>query len=188
MLSIPDIGGDTTADTTYVWDEKAQGWSTWSMTFSGAVRYSVDNGVTIIPPDTMYFTKQGQRKLFRYKASDRDNGTDILSEWRSPVLLLDNQDKAISAIGVWSKGLETSGNDTLVMRINNEFLVQQSSITSVYDGSDYTPRYRRLSVGTQLLRGVQIRFTTRSYTSFGGSTPIFDGIDIYYHRQGGIGE
>jgi hypothetical protein len=178
-------------DTTYVWDEKAQGWSTWSMKFSGATLYGVDANINFVRPDTMYFVQPNSRTLYRYKTSNKDNGVNFTAKWRSAPLLLDNQNKTISALGVWSKeghdGYDITKFEVLD-ELANTVVASATDTNFGVSPAAWAPRYNRLSLGTNLIRGLQIDFTS---TNMGTNTEpplVIDGIDIYYHRQGGIGE
>lgn len=170
-------------DTTYVWDERAQAWGTWSMKFSGATLYGVDANINFVRPDTLYFVQPNSRTLFRYGSSKYDNGTNFNMEWRSAPLLLDNRNKVVNALGVWHKSVDTS--DVLDFRILNESATQIASFAD----TNLTARYVRLSMPQNLGLGFQIRLLNTEFVVGTGLTrTVIDGIDLYYKDNGKVGE
>ena len=74
-------------DTTYVYDETANSWSTWSLTFAAATEYSVETETGFLPGDTMYFIRSGDNNLYRYGTAEKDNGAEFATVWMSAPLL-----------------------------------------------------------------------------------------------------
>lgn len=170
-------------DTTYVWDERAQAWGTWSMKFSGATLYGVDANINFVRPDTLYFVQPNSRTLFRYGSSKYDKGANFNMEWRSAPLLLDNRNKVVNALGIWHKSVDTS--DVLDFRILNE----SSTQVAAFADTNLTARYVRLSMPQNLGLGFQIRLLNTDFVVGTGLTrTVIDGIDLYYKDNGKVGE
>ncbi|GAG03134.1 unnamed protein product, partial [marine sediment metagenome] len=70
-------------DTTYVYDERADAWSTWGFTFSSATLYGTEDEVRFLPGDSMYFIKSGSSGLYRFAGSDSDMTVPVEMVWRS---------------------------------------------------------------------------------------------------------
>ncbi|GAG14466.1 unnamed protein product, partial [marine sediment metagenome] len=64
-------------DTTYVYDERADAWTTWDFTFQDATYYGVEDVLGFYPGDTMYFIKPGDSLLYRYGSSELDGNDTI---------------------------------------------------------------------------------------------------------------
>lgn len=170
-------------DTTYVWDERAQAWGTWSLKFNGATLYGVDANINFVRPDTLYFVQPNSRTLYRYGSSKYDNGTNFNMEWRSAPLMLDNRNKVVNALGVWHKSVDTS--DILDFRILNE----SSTQVAAFADTNLTARYVRLSMPQNLGLGFQIRLLNTEFVVGSGLTrTVIDGIDLYYKDNGKVGE
>lgn len=101
-------------DTTYVYDERAQAWSTWDFSFLDATHYGVETNVGFFPGDTMYFIKPGQAGLYRFSDAEIDSSiNDIDVEYRSaPFLVGSQQDgseiKNVNSIGLWTRSYATT--------------------------------------------------------------------------------
>jgi len=162
-------------DTTYVYDERADGWTTWSMTFAGADLYAVEAGAQFVPGDSLYFIKPGDSTVFRYGGSTTDNGEPISMWWKSAPLFVDRNREHIRALGVWTSfGVAT--DSVMVYRYDeaeNPALLITDCITGAtsrytvksMEGGDYL--YQRLGIGAK-----------RS---------IINGLDIYYMSTGPTG-
>jgi hypothetical protein len=167
MLSYPDL------DTTYVYDERADAWTTWSnMTFSSATLYGVESGFGFFPGDTMYFVKSGDSTIYRYGSSEYDNNAIITAVWRSGPLLAGPQYKRITGIGMWRQSSDAS--DSLVWVLFNESDVQ----LPVTRFTDLTKRYSITSLdgGEHLYHTFLLGAGPRDSLP----TTVIDGLDIYY--------
>ena len=170
-------------DTSYVWDEKAQGWSTWSLDFDGWTYYGTETSTEFIPGDTLYFFRGNS--LYRYGASEYDDSTKIAIDWISgPILGGDlSVDKTLTGLGL---GTFSSGNDTLAILGYN----QEDSLCSQSLFSDLTKRYiikgirqRQSTVGAYT-PNVGLYFYLRLMTSTGttfGNTYV-DAVDVFFRR------
>lgn len=170
-------------DTTYVWDERAQAWGTWSLKFNGATLYGVDANINFVRPDTLYFVQPNSRTLFRYGSSTYDKGASFPMEWRSSPLVLDNRNKVVNALGIWHKSTDTA--DVLDFRILNESGTQ----ISAFSDTGLLARYVRLSMPQNLGLGFQIRLLNTEFSPGSGlARTVIDGIDLYYSDNGKVGE
>ncbi len=172
LLSYPAL------DTTYVYDERAQSWTTWDLSFSSATLYGVESSFGFFPGDTMYFISGGglsfnNNVLYRYGSSEYDDGEVILMFWESGPLMVTPQYKLVTGIGMWRQSSDDS--DALNCVIRNES--RTTLLAAKFDS--LTDRYSTVSTHS----GYNLYYTFQiSSVGFEDSLPttIVDGIDIYY--------
>ena len=124
-------------DTTYVYDERLDAWSTWSLKFASSTLYGSEDELQYIPGDTMYFTQQGDSTIYRYGTSELDNGSGMQVAWVSAPFGVDNRLEKISDIATWWTNKDSV---SVVFGLFNE---SDSAIGSViFNGSG---RYSRKS-------------------------------------------
>lgn len=104
-------------DTTYVYDERLDAWSTWSLKFAGSTLYGSEDELQYIPGDTMYFIQQGDSTIYRYGTSELDNGSGVQVLWSSAPFGVDNRLEKVSDIAVWWTNVD---GISVVMGIYNE--------------------------------------------------------------------
>lgn len=97
-------------DTTYVYDERAETWSTWGFEFSSATLYGTEDEVRFLPGDSMYFIKSGSSGLYRFAGSDSDMTTPIEMVWKSGPFLAGPEEKRIYRIGRWISSTDAAGS------------------------------------------------------------------------------
>jgi hypothetical protein len=185
-------------DTTYVFDEKAQAWSTWSMTFGDATLYGTEDDLNFIPGDSMYFIKAGESKLYRYGATERDNNVAIPMVWKSVPLLIDDPFyKEITSVGLAYTGTGQQGSgpytssaiDTVLIALYDEFYggvadigvhtnytsyILFDSLYSMYEEASVRPHAPK--------RAYQLQLTTDVPT--GSSHTVINAIDIWWNSLG----
>ena len=165
-------------DTTYVYDERANAWSTWSMTFAAAVEYGVEDLVQHYPGDTMYFIRSGESNLYRYGTSAYDNGTNVVAQWKSVPLLLDPPGlKQVTMVGLTAySSWET---DLVYMDVYNEI---DTTVGEQYVFSNVPSRYALTSVGPSSNLFYQLRLTT--HPSWASNELRIDALDVYWRFDG----
>jgi hypothetical protein len=175
MLSIPSV------DTTYVYDEKANAWSTWGFTFSDAVHYGASNEVGFIAGDTMYFVKPGDSTLYRFGSSNKDNGSGILLDWLSVPLMLDKYNYQVTGTALWYDN--ESAGDSIIMFYMPEGR-RYGGVSELYYYTNMTsyPRYMHKS-RTARPEALYYQFNLLT-NSTSTSRLLIDGIDIYGKRLG----
>lgn len=94
-------------DTNYVWDIRAQGWTTSSVVFDGWTLFDIDSGSTFYPGRTFYFYQGGGTNLFKFGLSELDNGSGLDVFIESGPLFQDINYNQIFGIGLWSKNIST---------------------------------------------------------------------------------
>lgn len=113
-------------DTTYVYDERAETWSTWGFEFSSATLYSTEDEVRFLPGDSMYFIKPGSSGLYRFGGSDTDKGSLIPFVWQSVPWAITPEIKRVTTCDLWVDSDDS--NSTLDVVIYNEADQQVASI------------------------------------------------------------
>lgn len=107
----------TIGDTTYVYDERADGWTTWSLTLGTAGMYGVESQLAFVPGDTMYFVRPGDSTLQRYGASEADDSTEFTMFYQSAPFGVDQYFEQLNNVGFWyNSGL----TDTLMLYQKDE--------------------------------------------------------------------
>jgi len=169
-------------DTTYVYDERADGWVTWGLAFGSATLYGTETSVGFIPGDTMYFVKPGDSTLLRYGTSEYDNykhgadSNDIPFYWYTPPLLIDESLKNIVGLGLWVNSSDTG--EPAYFTVYDEEGVSCGTVT--FD--DLTDRYKIKSASTNIGQYFRL-FCITGVLNTNLNTTIIDGIDVYYIRQ-----
>ena len=193
LLSVPFTG----TDTTYIYDDKAGTWGTWTnFPIGGATLYRAASQVDFTPADTMYFYKPNKPTLWRYKSSETDNGTQITWTWQSGPILFTPEWKTITAFGLWRKGVLDSTlneytynqNDSLLdnRRMGATVVINKTTPPAIDDPGDTNTvdtiraeRYEQFAVPNNVFGLMfSIRLTYRSVTA----TPV-DGFEVYYRRH-----
>jgi len=170
-------------DTTYVWDEKAQGWSTWSLPIADYTYYGTESATEFIPGDTLYFIKPGDSTIYRYGTSESDNGVTITLLWRSgPVLsgCIDRY-KQITTVGLAVNSSDASSSLYVLGYRHDDssaFLTTFSDLTARYTLNGLPLKYGGSQYATNegLYYNIALGATA---TATLGDTEI-DGIDIWY--------
>ena len=159
-------------DTTYVYDERAETWSTWGFEFASATLYSTEDEVRFLPGDSMYFIKSGSPSLYRFAGSDSDMTTPIEMAWKSGPFLAGPEEKRIYRVGRWINSTDAAGS--VGLNVLDEEGDSLGSITF----SSLTSRYleKGFSLGPGNLFQVEI-------TSSSPGTAI-EKLDIYYKVLG----
>lgn len=164
----------TIGDTTYVYDERADAWSTWSLTIGGATHYGVESSKDFIPGDTMYFFAPGGAVVHRFGTSEQDNGASVAVRWWSAPILISEQRKVLTAIGVW-RGQGTT--DTLSIAV----LDQDDGILTTALKITGTDRHsKRVLLSGLDFNYIRLALTVSSRTA--AVNPVIDGFDIYTKR------
>jgi len=170
-------------DTTYVYDERVDGWVTWDLTFGGTALYGTETDVNFIPGDTLYFFKPGDSTLCRYGTSEYDNyqagvdSTNIPFYWYTGPLLASDQHVMIDKIGLWTKS-----EDAI-----NAYYVQIFDQNDTSRGTEHfaplTSRYSTQSFPVN--QGNYFRIQSGSNIIVGNmNSTIIDGMDIYWTTVG----
>ncbi len=169
MLHVPAAG------TTYVYDERANAWSTWSVAFQGAVNYGVETSLGFFPGDTMYFFNDSV--LYRLgTATSIDTAVAITMRWQTGTLFPDATKQTIEKVGAWIRQSATERYLVKVAVVNEAGAVSDSVTFSQIDDP---ARYEVRSMGNNL--GVFLLLTGRHTMNVGGGEPsLIDGIDIWY--------
>lgn len=192
MLSVPAVG------TTYVYDELADGWSTWDLYFSNASERN----------DTMFFSVPGSRAIYTYKTAEVDAGIvytdpdkkktlpteypldgDYVTTLDATIVELYEMDmvirmaplfhygryKNISSIGLWRSGDMFLPWESVFMGVRSEdgSLLASRTYNRLYD------RYSRLSFSHNYSLTPSIEILKSSVYSTWGNL-VIDGFDIYY--------
>ncbi len=170
-------------DTTYAWDEKSKGWSTWSLKFSDYTYYGTESATEFIPGDTLYFIKPGDSTIYRYGTAETDNGSSIPIRWKSGPLFIDNIDryKQITTVGMACNSSDT----TNLIYINGRR--HDDSLTFHAEFSDLSERYQMVGVPSDISTAGYVSNEGLYYNILMGAsvtTPLddteIDGIDIWY--------
>ncbi len=167
-------------DTTYVYDEKADAWTTWGFTFGDATYYSVESETQFYPGDTMYFIKPGDSVLYRYGSSELDNGDTIGIQWQTGPFLVSPEEKTINKIGLWVTSSDAADNAFVGLLMGERGQTLTSTI--FYTPSLTDRRYILFGVKpeTQLYYSLYLGYSGTALTT---NTTI-DGIDIYWTPVG----
>lgn len=172
LLSIPSL------DTTWVWDNQAKEWSTWSFTISASALYRTESEVAAYPGDTLYFAKPGEATLYRYGTSETDNGDSVGIRFDFAPILTDRFDYTITDIGVWINSIDT-GTNKLAVGLFNEF---DSSVSWKYLPSFKDNRYILQPMPSSQAKYYQLGLSTAPGRQL--DSTVFDRFDIHYIRQG----
>jgi len=159
-------------DTTYVYDERADAWSTWSLTFADATLYGTETDVRFLPGDSMYFIKSGSSSLYRFAGSDSDMTTPIEMTWKSGPFLAGPEEKRIYRIGRWISSTDAAGS--VGLNITDE----EGDSLGAISFSSLTSRYLEKGFGLGTANLFQVEITSSS-----PGTAI-EKLDIYYHLIG----
>lgn len=156
MLSVPAVG------TTYVYDEIANGWSTWGgLVFQDAT----------LRGDTMLFIKGSN--VYSYGTSEFDAGNVINMTFTTPPLFPDPNFESIHSIALWRRNGDTAS--TLPIRL--------------FDGSTNTASrtfdslFKRVTIKGFSSNESPLPYFIGGNPTFNLSTAIIDGFDIYYTRN-----
>ena len=143
-------------DTTYVYDERAETWSTWGFVFSSATLYGTEDEVRFLPGDSMYFIKPGSSGLYRFEGSDSDMTVPIEMVWKSGPFLAGPEEKRIYRIGRWISSTDDAGS--VGLNITDEEGDSLGSITF----SSLTSRYLMKGFGLGPANLFQVEITSSS--------------------------
>lgn len=155
-------------DTTYVYDERAETWSTWGFEFASATLYSTEDEVRFLPGDSMYFIKSGSSGLYRFASSDSDMTTPIEMAWKSGPFLAGPEEKRIYRVGRWISSTDAAGS--VGLNITDEEGDSLGSITF----SSLTSRYLMKGFGLGTGNLFQVEITSSSPGT------IIEKIDLWY--------
>lgn len=175
-------------DTTYVYDERASRefnspiWSTWSLTFSSATLYSTESKVSFMPPDTMYFTKSGSNKIYKYGGVETDQGNTIPMIWKSGPLLIGPEYKSITNVGLWRQGGDIA--DTILVALFNES--DQSIQTYHFDSLHQVYSVIGAAPNNILFGSIYIGNGTAFPWQWDIDDIAIDGFDIWYTKAGDV--
>lgn len=165
-------------DTTYIYDERADAWSTASLKFGSSGLYGVQSGVEFLPGDTIYFTKPGKAGLYRFGSSETDNGAKIPISWRSAPLLVDEYLEKVNSVGMWC--ISDSSYDSIAV-----YVLDESKNT---DGVAYFPslnsRYVKRGVECNNFLYFYMNLSTFIGSEVNMGSAYINGIDINYQRLG----
>ena len=166
-------------DTTYVYDERVNGWSKWSLKFNDAILYSTEDNPLFTAPDTMYFIK-GDTNLYTYGSSEIDVNSAIQTTWLSAPILISDMNKSITAMSIWVNGISAppaipkEANFLNISIFNqNDSLLLISSILAFDTG-----RFLNISIGET--EGKYYQFKFQSQWTDNDVVAFIDGIDIYF--------
>lgn len=170
-------------DTTYVYDERAKAWSTWSMTFSDATLYGTESELNFLPGDSMYFIQGGSSNLSRYGTSELDNGSPFQTRWRSGALLQNEPGyKHIQSIEM---AFHSGDDDDIVfVGLYDEFdaLVEGIGLPGALDllvFDTLSTRYKHIAAGSH--RGIRYIEVEILINLLGAtSDAVIDLMDIHY--------
>jgi len=166
-----------------VWDEKAQGWSTWSLPIAGYTYYGTESGTDFIPGDTLYFIKPGDSTIYRYGTSESDNESNIPILWKSGPLFIDDIDryKQITTVGLATNSSDATNalyllgyrhDDSLTFSSSFKTLTSRYQLNGVASKTGLTGYASNEGLYYNIALGANV-------TSTLGNTEI-DGIDIWY--------
>lgn len=178
MLYIPAAG------TTYVYDERANSWSTWDLVFQGATKYGVESELGFFPGDTMYYFNGNT--LYRYglwSAWNTDaSPTPVVATWQTGPLFVDGSRHSIERIGAWIK--QDAGNYFAKIAVTDESGTVSDSVLFNRIATD-SARYVVKGIGVN--SGVFLLLGGTNQVAVTGVVPsIIDGIDIWYTEQGEV--
>lgn len=165
-------------DTTYVYDERANAWYTWSLTFESATLFSTEAVGAFSPPDTMYFTKDST--LYRYGTSEYDNyragvdSTAISFSFKYGPFLMDGWYKQITAAGLWANTNDT-GYDISTTIYNEEGTTSTAAV--------FTPlsqRYREKAIAPNYGHGFFVYGASSGAVGVMNTSVSIEGYDIFY--------
>ena len=171
-------------DTTYVYDEMADGWTTWSMKIADATLYGKESDVTFYPGDTMYFIKPGDSLLYRYGTAETDKGTDVDIIYHSAPFLVGSKSEAterkkIESMGMWYGGYGTISG---IYGVN----LYGTADTALNSYRTMTPtakgRFNRVSIDAE--EQLYYRFHIISAAGNPLVNLFIDGVDIYWRGMG----
>ena len=104
----------TIGDTTYVYDEKADAWSTWGFKIGGSTLYGAGSSVAFMPGDSLYFYQPNKKSIYVYGQNGYDTTwtnpfgspsyQSITMEWKSAPFLLSSEQKILNTVGTWTSG------------------------------------------------------------------------------------
>lgn len=164
--------------TTYVYDERADAWATWGLTFLDATLYGVESDVTFYPGDTMYFIMAGDSLLYRYGASEKDKGGDYPKpQYKTGPLFLNDSWQTVTRIGLWTNSSDESAN-ILRAYLRNE---DEVSLTYVSYSDLSSSRLHNKSFPDNIALGHRL-YIIGFLTGF--NSTVIDGIDLWYINQG----
>jgi hypothetical protein len=186
-------------DTTYVYDERANAWSTWGFKFADATRYGTEEELNFLPGDSMYFTRPGSSNIYRYGTDERDNGSAIAMTWKSvPLLTEDPTLKEVTTVGLSYVGYgQRSGLTPLTSTYADSILValydgKRIQITPIGTNTSYTGYalfdslnnyYDEISVlPHEPRRAYQVQITTNSPS--GNSHTVINSVDLWWKPWG----
>lgn len=165
-------------DTTYIFDERANAWSTASLKFSSAGLYGIQPNVEFIPGDTIYFTRPGSSGLYRLGSSEKDNGNSIPINWQSAPLFVDHSYEKVGKIGLWCESDSTY--DSLAVYIKDE----DANTDGYAYFSNLTSRYVKRGISCNSAMYFYINLSSFAGADLHIGKAYIDGIDIWYERQG----
>ena len=177
MLYVPAAG------TTYVYDERANAWSTWGLVFQGATKYGVETELGFFPGDTMYYFNGNN--LYRFggnAAYDLDaSSSPVIATWQTGPLFPDGTKQAIEKIGAWIR--QDAGRYTAKIAVTDESGNVSDSV--LFDWNVDPARYEVKSIGAN--SGVFLLLGGTNQVAVSGQIPsIIDGIDIWYRDAGEV--
>ena len=173
LMSIPSL------DTTWVWDFRAQQWSTWTFAMSAATLYRAENKPENLPGDTLYFVLPGDSVLMRYGGSGADNGVGLVPIVTFAPSFVDRNIETITDIAVWSQSTDTSSSP-IKLRGKNE--LSNVIISESIAGTLNNNRYFLQSVPPNQSLYFQLEITGNVNHEL--DTTIFNGFEIWYIKQG----
>ncbi len=169
-------------DTTYVYDELADAWSTWSMTFRSATLYQDEENVELVPGDTMYFTKPNDYRIYKYGGVETDQGNTISMIWKSGPLLIGPEYKSITNVGLWRQGGGVA--DTILVALFNES--DQSIQTCYFDSLHQAYSVMGIAPNNVLFSSIYITNGTAFPWQWDIDDIAIDGLDIWYTKAGDV--
>ena len=118
-------------DTSYVWDEKAQAWATWSLDFDGWTYYGTEASTEFIPGDTLYFFRGSS--IYRYGTSENDDSATIPIRYTTGPVFSDELDyyKAIDAVGLSVNSDDATNNLTVASYNHNDSVVSSMTFSTL---------------------------------------------------------
>lgn len=163
-------------DTVYVYSERADAWSTWSLPFASMGLYGIETAAGYVPGDTAYFHQSGDSVISRYGTSETDRGDTIQFTWLSAPFWVDNWYEQTTALSVWAIG---TANSELIIRRKDETGTDVTTLVNEFSLSDLSSRYNEKAVpqvGQALYHSFEI-IANSTDSSF------IDGLDIFYVKN-----
>lgn len=170
----------TIGDTTYVYDEKADTWSTWNLKLGGATMYGAGSNVKFLPGDSLYFYYPNGKSVYVYGGVDYDSlaASDIAVDWLSGPLLASSNLKILNSVGMWTSGDDTTTIPGYVYNENDSSL--SGNITFSTKATNHFERHSILKSIPSLFYQLRIHETNSS------DTWSVNGFELWFSNIGNV--